>query len=288
MARTIAESKAVRDSLAGHNAAAPVPIPELIAITAGDVRERFASLENDEQRQGFLDSITAKLNGNWGNWAKFYEAVAIIREQETYWKRKGYDSFESFWRAMAGPAFQSFKELESIYNFAKTACPELFGIDFEGAKHLRKQLQALVAVPVLGANGIQRAKKRYYSGKEEARAAVVVANTWYNPGGKSLEYRLAKLKRDRPDIAARVLAGEFFRTLGTGLIGIDMAAAEREAYGEPKQKSQPVKTTVGLNVAKMIRSAAKSHVSRQQIIEKLREIPWLMDALAGAPGKKKR
>jgi len=47
MARTTTESKAVRDDLAGHNVAASVPIPELIAITGGDVRGRFASLEND-------------------------------------------------------------------------------------------------------------------------------------------------------------------------------------------------------------------------------------------------
>lgn len=288
MARTTAESRSIRDHLAGHNVAATIPIPELVAITGGDVRDRFASLENDEQRQGFLDAVTGKLDSNWGNWAKFYEAVAIVREQKDYWQGKGFDSFDSFWRAKAGPAFQSFKELESIYNFAKTACPELFGIDFDGARQLRKKLEKLSAVPALANHGGEgrRIKKRLYSGTEEAHAAVKQAMTWHNAGGTSLEYRLAKLKRDRPDIAARILAGEFFKTLGTGQIGIDMAAAEREAYGEPLRKPKPTTTGVGSNVAKMIRSAAKSQAVRQQVIDELRAIPWLVDALTSS--KKKR
>ncbi|MDP2143124.1 MAG: hypothetical protein Q8J80_03255 [Gallionella sp.] len=287
MARTTSESKAVRDNLTGHNVAATVPIPELISITSGDVRGRFASLENDEQRQGFLDSITTKLDSNWGNWAKFYEAVSIIREQKSYWQSKGFDSFESFWRAKAGPAFQSFKELEGIYNFAKTACPELFGIDFEGAKQLRKKLEKLSSIPALAQNGVTKAKKRLYSDTTEAHAAVTQAMGWHNAGGTSLEYRLAKLKRDRPDIAARILAGEFFKELGTGQIGIDMAAAEREAYGEVTRKPKRQASNVGSEVAKTIRSAAKSQTSRQQVINELREIPWLMEALA-ANFKKKR
>lgn len=287
MARTTSESKAVRDNLTGHNVAATVPIPELISITSGDVRGRFASLENDEQRQGFLDSITTKLDSNWGNWAKFYEAVSIIREQKAYWQAKGFDSFENFWRAKAGPAFQSFKELEGIYNFAKTACPELFGIDFEGAKQLRKKLEKLSSIPALAQNGVTKAKKRLYSDTTEAHAAVTQAMGWHNAGGTSLEYRLAKLKRDRPDIAARILAGEFFKELGTGQIGIDMAAAEREAYGEVTRKPKRQASNIGSEVAKTIRSAAKSQTSRQQVINELREIPWLMEALA-ANFKKKR
>lgn len=300
MTRTTSESRAVRDNLTGHNvAAATVPIPELISITGGDVRSRFASLENDEQRQGFLDSITAKLDGNWGNWAKFYEAVSIIREQKAYWQAKGFDNFENFWREKAGPAFQSFKELENIYNFAKTACPELFDIDFEGARQLQKKLEKLSSIPPLASNGGVRAKKRLYSGTEEAHAAVTQAMGWHNAGGNSLEYRLAKIKRDRPEIAARILAGEFFKTLGTGQIGIDMAAAEREAYGEmvrkPKSKKpEPVKTKVvdvSMNaseeVVRMIRSVAKSKTGREKVIEELREIGWLMNGLAGNNKKEK-
>lgn len=300
MTRTTTESKAIRDNLTGHNvAAATVPIPELITISGGDVRNRFASLDNDDQRQGFLDAITAKLDSNWGNWAKFYEAVSIIREQNTYWQSKGFDSFENFWRAKAGPAFQSFKELENIYNFAKTACPELFGIDFEGARQLLIKLENLSAIPALAGNGGVRVKKRLYTGAEEAHAAVTQAMGWHNAGGNSLEYRLAKIKRDRPDIAARILAGEFFKTLGTGQIGIDMAAAEHEAYGEmvrkPKSKKpEPVKAKVvdvstgaSDEVVRMIRSVAKSKTGREKVIAELREIGWLVEGLAENIKKKK-
>lgn len=288
MARNITQSKSLRDGQAGQNsAAAAIPIPELIAIAGGDIRQRFSALQNVEQRTGFLDAITAKIDSNWGNWAKFYEAVAILREQNAYWKAKGFESFEAFWKAKAGPAFQSFKELESIYNFAKTACPELFNIDFEGAKQLQRRLQQLVAVPPLNSYGGVRVKKRLYSGPDEAQAAVAEALTWRNAGGTSLEYRLAKLKRDRPDIAARVLAGEFFVLTGKGQTGIDMAAAEREAYGEAvvsKTRKKPL--DVGQNVARVIRAAGRSSVARQSVINELQAIPWVVDALRN--GKRRR
>jgi len=218
----------VRDNLTGHNVGSVVPVPELIALSGADVRGRFLSLGNTEQRHGFLDAIMSKLGSNLGDWARFYEAIEIVREQKQYWKSKGFRTVEDFWRSVAGPSFRSFKELENIYNFAKTACPELFGIDFEGAKLLRERLAALKHIPALRANGGVRVKKRLYGGVEEAHLAVAQAMTWHNAGGTSLEYRLARLKRDRPDIAARVLRGEYFKTLATGQIGIDVARAERD------------------------------------------------------------
>lgn len=294
----------MRDALTGHNAAmSAVPMPELVAIAGGEVREKYASLENEEQRRGFLSSITIKLSSNWGNWAKFYEAVSLLREHEEYWKSEGFSDFDEFWREKAGPAFRSFKELEDIYNFAKTACPELFGLDFDGAKRLREQLERLKSIPALNPKGgWQNAKKRLYSGKDEAHAAVAQAMTWRNAGGTSLEYRLAKIKRDRPDVAAKILAGEFFRTLSTGQVGIDMAAAEREAYGELQRKARPAKRTIkpeesldkreteqasqssrplamGEEMIRLVRAAAKSKAARQLIIDELRAVTWLVNGL---------
>lgn len=282
MSRNEQESKAIRDNLTGHNVAAAVPVPELIAISGGDIRDRFNSLDNDDQRQGFLESIIGKMDSNWGNWAKFYEAVSILREQESFWRNLGFDTFDNFWRVTAGPSFQSFKELEEVYNFAKTACPEMFGINFEGARKLINDLETLKIVPALGPHG---AIKRSYSGEKEASAAAAQAMTWKNAGGNSIEYKLAKIKRDRPDIAARVLAGEFFKTLGTGQVGIDLVAAEREAYGEVVRKVKPKAgeaENVGVKMAQAIRSAAKTPQSRQKIINELKNISWLTEGLAKA------
>lgn len=284
MPRTPSESKDVRDNLAGHNVGSVVPVPELIALSGTDIRGRFLALENAEQRHGFLDAIMSKLGSNLGDWARFYEAIEIVREQKQYWKMKGYGTFEEFWRTVAGPSFQSFKELEDVYNFAKTACPELFGIDFEGARVLRKRLGALKRIPELNVHGGARVKKRLYSGIDEAHLAVAQAMTWHNAGGTSLEYRLARIKRDRPDIAARVLNGEYFKPLATGVIGIDMARAERDAYGDIVRKTRRP-ATVSERVVRLIRDSAKSSITRQQLVDELSKIDWLV---AGVKAYSKR
>lgn len=183
MTRSVETSRIVRDNLAGHNVAAAIPIPELVCLESMDVRARFRSLENETQRRSFLDTIISKLDSNLGNWAAFYEAVEIVREHDTFWRGKGYRSFDEFWHAAAGPCFQSFKELEDIYNFAKTACPEMFQLDFEAARSWAQQIHDLRAIPALDGHGGVRIKKRHYVDNDEAHAAVVQASKWYNAGG---------------------------------------------------------------------------------------------------------
>lgn len=279
MPRSVSESRVIRDSHAGHSSGAAIPTPELIALNVVDIRRRFLSLENAHQRSGFLDAIVAKLGGNLGDWARFYEAVEIVREQDDYWKSKGYASFEEFWHAVAGPSFRSFKELEDVYNFAKTACPELFHIDFDGAKQLRKRLSALIGRSGNGTIAGARSKKRLYEDASEAHAALSDAMKWHNAGGTSLEYRLAKLRRDRPDIAARILAGEYFKYLRTGQIGIDMAAAERDAYGDKFRRRRRA-LPVGERVCRLIRESARSSSTREDILSALSKIGWLVNGLS--------
>ena len=278
MPRSVYESRTIRDNLAGRSSGMAVPTPELIALNAMDIRRRFHSLENDSQRSGFLDAIVSKRGRNLGDWARFYEAVEIVREQDDYWKGKGYKTFENFWHDTAGPSFRSFKELEDVYNFAKTACPELFNIDFNGARQLRKRLKALSNTRSGQMATAGSSKKRLYADTSEAHAALREAMQWHNAGGTSLEYRLAKLKRDRPDIAARVIAGEYFKYLRTGQIGIDMAAAERAAYGEKSRRlNRPV--NVGERVYRIIRESARSSSMRAEILEGLAKIGWVVDGL---------
>lgn len=282
MDRSINHSKKIRDQHAGHNLAAAIPIPELISLSGFDVRARFQSLENDDQRSSFLDTIIAKLDSNLGNWATFYEAVDIVRANQSYWEGKGYPTFDEYWHEVAGPCFQSFKELEDIYCFAKTACPELFNMDFDTARSWAQQISELRAVPAINPLG-GTIKKRHYANCNEARAAVVQASKWYNAGGNSLEYRLARLTRDNPEIAAAVLAGRYFKRLGTGRIGIDMVAAERDAYGErPKQRAGNVrqrKSNPAAKLAMQIRALSHSSIARESVVAELSEIRWLVAAL---------
>jgi hypothetical protein len=286
MNNTVEDSRTLRDNLAGRNVAAEIAVPELIMLQSVDVRTRFLSLENETQRVSFLDGIVAKLDGNLGNWARFYEAVEIVREHRPYWKNKGYGSFDEFWHAVAGPCFRSFKELEDMYSFAKTACPELFHLDFDAARKWAQQISALRSIPPLTAHGGVRIKKRHYANRSEAHAAVVQASKWYNAGGNSLEYRLARLKRDRPDIAAGVLSGRYFKMLGTGRIGIDMVEAESDAYGARPAKKRKADRRGAVSgaasaskVASAIRSLAQSSTARHHVVTELSTIRWLVDAL---------
>lgn len=286
MINTVDDSKTRRDNLAGRNVAAAIAVPELITLQELDVRRRFLSLENETQRTSFLDGIVAKLDSNLGNWARFYEAIEIVREHRPYWQGKGYRSFDEFWHTVAGPCFRSFKELEDIYSFAKTACPELFHLDFEAARRWAKQISDLRAIPPLNAYGGVRIKKRHYADRGEAHAAVVQASKWYNAGSHSLEYRLARLKRDRPDIAAGVLAGRYFKTFSNGRIGIDLLEAERDAYGErlqqerrERRQTEVRKAPPAVSVASQIRSLAQSSAARQSVALELSNIRWLVNAL---------
>ncbi|MCE3606371.1 hypothetical protein LXA47_22595 [Massilia sp. P8910] len=293
MANLIQESRNIRDRAAGRNLAAAIPVPELICLQGQDIRSRFQSLENELQRTGFLDTVIAKLNSNFGNWAGFYEAVDVVRTHQAYWKNKGYLSFDEFWRVAAGPCFRSFKELEDIYNFAKTACPELFDLDFEEARAWVERLSDLRAVPAAAARTGARLKKRHYADQDEAHAAVLQASLWYNAGSHSLEYRMARLKRDRPDIAAAVLAGRYFKVLDSGSVSIDLIAAECDAYGARPQKEraysqngqQPGKKSVE-KVAATIRSIATSATRRKAVVLELSKIRWLVKALTALEREK--
>ena len=69
MHRSVNESRTIRDAAARFTAGASVPIPELIALSGADIRERFNSLGNSEQRNSFLDAIVSKLGNNLGDWA---------------------------------------------------------------------------------------------------------------------------------------------------------------------------------------------------------------------------
>ncbi len=290
MANSIQESRALRDRAAGHNLAAPIPVPELISMQGQDVRSRFEVLENESQRTSFLDTIIDKLNSNFGNWAGFYEAVDVVRGHELYWREKGYATFDEFWKVSAGPSFRSFKELEDIYNFAKTACPELFNLDFDAACAWVNRLAQLRALVPRVAPASLPLKKRHYSDCDEAHAAVLQASKWYNAGGHSLEYRLARLKRDRPDIAAAVLAGRYFKSLPTGAIGIDLLAAELDAYGaRPKTRRSGSRASGPKGpqqVVARIRAMAKSSAMRDSMVLELSRIGWLVRALVAMNRKK--
>jgi hypothetical protein len=301
-ARTPSESRALRDNLIGADALdSRIPIPEFIAVTDPDIRRHFASLENDIQRQGYLDELLEKLKYSIHGWVKFYEAASILREQRRYWRHLGYSSFEEFWRDRAGPTFRSFKELEDVFCFAKIACPELFNMDTRNTRRLYGQLDKLNS-SASRRSRINRVtgRKRVFESVDEARVAIIHAMKWSMVSNRSFEYRVYRIKRDRPDVAAQLLAGKYFKRLASGLYAIDLIRAEREAFGEssPHRKVQPIASKVRRampdssiasedvvvleEVDHVIDVASHSRQVRAQIIDRLRAVPWVVRALSAS------
>ena len=87
------------------------------------------------------------------------------------------------------------------------------------------------------------------------------------PGHNSLPARVARLKRDHPDYAAKLLSGEFIKQNKTGAYSIDLNAAETAAYGGIRSSQLKLnaakRAATPLNVAKLIRRALVAHTAEE-------------------------
>jgi hypothetical protein len=297
-----ATARQLRDTMTGTNISLDhIPVPELIAVTDPDLRRQFASLKNEQQRQGFLDALLRRLDASILSWTTFYEAVAILREHQSYWHKKGFSSFADFWRARAAPTFEAWKELEDVYAFAKLACPDLFELDPTHARRLAQRLNALSA-PTRRQRRRARGGKRVFETPAEATDAIRHALTWEMVSNRSFEYRIYRLKRDHPGIVALLLAGDYTVRLDNGTYAVDLIKAERRLYGEGyghrsevakrKNRSGSLSQTkkagrVLLDIERLARAAGSSHKLQQQIIGRMRKFPWLVQALS-APATRSR
>jgi hypothetical protein len=274
-----------------------VPVPEFIAVTEPDVRRQFASLKNEDQRHAYLDALMGRLDASVISWTTFYEAVSIIRDHRPYWRKQGYSNFAEFWQLRAGPTFEAWRELEDIYAFAKLACPQLFELDTQRARRLSDRLNTLSA-PTSRKRLHVQGSKRVFETPAAATEAIRNALNWTMVGNRSFEYRLYRLKRDRPAIAASLLSGEFTVRLDSGKYSIDLIRAERLVYGDDyrlhggnagKPKNGPGKRmqSHASDAKKVLREldhvadvAKHSPDIQQQIVRRLQKLPWLVEAIA--------
>lgn len=273
-----------------------VPVPELIAVTDPDLRHQFASLKNEHQREAFLDALLQRLDASVFSWATFYEAVAILRDHRPYWHKLGFASFADFWQIRAAPAFQAWKDLEDMYAFAKLACPSLFDLDQPRARRLTARLNALSA-PTQKQRRQVKGTKRLFETSTSAVEAVRHALKWRMVSNRSFEYRLYRLKRDHPDIAAALLAGDYTLRLDSGMYTVDLIKAERQAYGDtyglrgpppksleqPKSRSQAAEERQVLReITHLAKAAARSKDLQKRIAGRLLKLPWLVQAISNS------
>ena len=116
---------------------------------------------------------------------------------------------------------------------------------------------------------------------------------------RSFEYRLYRIKRDRPDVAAELLAGKYTVRLDNGQYAIDLIRAEREvygiSYGGRNCSSSPMGATasspraaaaerlrIQREIRHLVRVSARSPDYQRLILEQLRSVTWLVRELAGS------
>lgn len=212
----------------------------LIDIYSDETLDHFAELSGDE-REGFFDALLKYLDAAPGNWARFYKAVQLLRENDWYWREKGFESFESFWQTNAEYIFGSLDVLENTYHFAKLANPEFFDIDYDKAKALQQESARMNAHSV--ARKVGRQSKRATALLESPEAVddrLREIGGYQQLGSKSTERRFIKLRSQHPNVAEKFLRGDFVKQTNSGKYVLDLASAEKEAgLVEPEPKKKP-------------------------------------------------
>lgn len=253
-------------------------------------RKAFGELAEDEARRAYLDmidrAITARASDTSG-WASLYEAADFMREHEEFWTELGFATFEDYWRDRAGRYFSSLHELEAAYNYAVVACPELFNVDWNEATQQAQAVARIRQVPAAMPHGIKRTHGGHYLTEEDASARVIEGGDWVDRGGESFEYRVSRIKRDRPDVFNQMVAGAFFKKTQTGVVTIDLKAAEAAA-GTRKPKVRPQKELSGRArmLASTVKNQLRNNTSQNVFIDGLLNLPWVVNALKARGWKK--
>jgi hypothetical protein len=258
------------------------------AQTYREFRKAFGELAEDGARRAYLDTIdraiTAKTSDT-SSWASLYEAADFIREHEEFWKELGFSSFDDYWRDRVGEYFSDWRELEMAYNYAVLACPELFAIDWNEASQMAQHLNHLRQIEPLAEHGSNQHVKRTHTGhylsEDDAARRVAQAAAWENLGSTSLEYRVGKIRRERPDVYDRMLKREFFKKTHAGKVMIDLKGAEAAArLDKPRVRPKKEQLSRGKQLATGVKNQLKeSNTSQRVFIDELLNIPWVIKAL---------
>jgi hypothetical protein len=258
------------------------------AQTYREFRKTFGELAEEGARRAYLDTIdraiTAKTSDTSG-WASLYEAADFIREHEGFWKELGFATFDAYWRDRVGDYFSDWRALEAAYNYAVLACPELFNVSFEEASQkaqLTNRLRQIEPLAELGANQhVKRTHTGHYPTEADAVNRVVQAAQWENLGSNSIQYRVAKIRRDKPEIYGQMLDGKFFKKTQTGVVMIDLKAAEAAAgMNEPKARPKKELMSRAKQLVTSVKNQLKENNTSQRVfIDELLNIPWVIKAL---------
>jgi hypothetical protein len=258
------------------------------------VQDTYGQLHTNLERQAFFDEfLKAQRRGFPSAWVAIYETVDLIRQADWYWKGQGFDSFDAFWQQQGEALFGRWADLESTYQYAHLAAPQLFEVQYEEAKALAHDLAQFRNVPAaMSAEAVRVAggKARAQQKRDHASANSLINAQDFMEEMNSPEWRdgfeqgrkarpgtdrfkrFARLRRDAPDIADRFLAGDFVRKFKNGVAEPDLKAAEIAAG--IRKEGERTRQRDGLSyVRKLVAS-----FTREELVSLGNHITTLLDA----------
>jgi hypothetical protein len=174
-----------------------------------DMLRAYKRLNSREARVGFVDAWLNTSASYFNDaWPIIYELLKIVQENELYkdprrlgkgvHDKPSFESFQEYFEARLKQPFATWFELERTYHYVQNCAPELIKKTFVEAQDARaahnQELDA--ATPDL--------KEAHRPKKSDA----IKNDITVKQRGTSDEYAIAKLRKDRPDIHARLLTGE--------------------------------------------------------------------------------
>ena len=240
--RAVERDRGADASIAANGAANPL---SFLASSFDDVERAYQGLDSKDARREFFESGLTRIDRNLpGSWARLYWFIDLCRREEWFWEEKGYGSFEAYWRKQGRFAFSEITKLETMFHFAKTACPRLFDFTKEDAERLWRWTARLSAAARQGSPRSKRVTKndhaRDFSEVDYDTQSEDFKRGYQAHCGKGAVSRFRRLKRHAPAIAQELLEGKFVKTV-KGQPRPDLAAAEKKAgiFADNRGKAAP-------------------------------------------------
>ena len=217
------------------------------------VADQFTDLETPQEQKGYFDEWLGKQRQYFPQrWVEIYEVISLIKVAEWYWQDLGFDSFDAFWAENGEPVFGAWAEMEQTHHYAKLAAPHLFDVSWDKARQMAaigNRLQQMEPAKKNGQRGpAQKGGPVGQAFLTEAKAdalkkaipellppevqnGVKIGKDLQRGGSNSVDRRFARLRRDAPEVAAKVMAGDeaYFLTDKHGQVKLNLKPAEVEA-----------------------------------------------------------
>lgn len=171
----------------------------------------FRRLNSDEARGWFADQFLTRSAGAIDRmWPIFYEMLKAVEERRLFadarytTNRQAYGSFAEYFEDRVGRPFETWADLENTYRFVHEFRPDLFGESLKDANQARTEMEVAKALTkdLVARDAVDAAAQRPPS----LHALDNIQGS--APTGTSTERALRKLRKDAPDLHAKVLAGE--------------------------------------------------------------------------------